>query len=531
MHPTSQPISLYGSLVLQHHYDGADLFAHSTSLPSLPSLPSFDGMLNAIRRMVTTVTNLLSQKIGALFCALNFFVAAALLSLIMPRTANAQTAAENGTQPTAIATATRVTDTSGVIDAPEKFNATAQTTWVVSEHPSFRSPYIGTNSLLPKHEKAYTWTVTGYLGFRPFDNTEIYFDPEMIQSDQFSGLHGLGAFNNNENQKSGETTPTFYRARLFARHTWNLGGEKIKLASGANQLAGVIDHDRVVLTVGNISTPDIFDNNLYAHDARTQFLNWAFYTHIASDFAADGRGYTWGAALEYYKDDWAFRIGQFAQPKESNGLYLEHSLTRHGATQMEIEHSHDILGRPGKVRLFAFRNHAKMANFDEALAYQRANAEAAPDLANVRRNQNKIGAGINIEQAVTEHIGVFGRFGFNNGKTETYQFAEADRSISGGVSVKGTQWGREHDTVGVAVAHTDISAAHRNYLAAGGLGAFIGDGQLPHYRAERLFEAYYNVALTSHASLAADYQHISNPAYNADRGPVNIYAMRLHLEY
>ena len=529
MHHVSQSTSLYGTLVSQPYYDGADQFAGNAPLPSMYAM--VDALRDATRNGIRQAITVLSRKFSTLHRSLNFSVAAMLLLLTTAHTAHAQSTSQTGTQPSAIAVVSSAANESDVLATPEKFNASAQTTWVVSEHPAFRSPYIGTNSLLPKHEKAYTWTVTGYLGYRPFANTEIYFDPEMIQSDQFSGLHGLGAFNNNENQKSGETTPTFYRARLFARQTWNLGGGKIKLESGPNQLASVIDHDRVVLTVGNISTPDIFDNNLYAHDARTQFLNWAFYTHIASDFAADGRGYTWGAALEYYKDDWAFRAGQFAQPKESNGLYLEHSLTRHGATQLEIEHSHDLLGHPGKVRLFAFRNHANMGNFDEALAYQRANGDATPDLAKVRRNQNKIGAGLNVEQGLTDNVGVFGRFGFNNGKTETYQFAEADRSISGGVSVKGAPWGREKDTVGVAVARTDISAAHRNYLAAGGIGAFIGDGKLPHYRAEQLFETYYNLALTSHASLAADYQHISNPAYNADRGPVNIFALRLHVEY
>ena len=508
MHHSVQSTSLYGNLVSQHHYDGADGTATALVLPSMGAI------FCMVRKQVRKAIAIVFHQIDARYWQHSLLAIIATLLLIAPLPGNAEDA-----------------EKSSLIDAPERFNATAQTTWIVSEHGAFRSPYVGTNSLLAKHEKAYTWTVTGYLGYRPFDNTEIYFDPEMIQSNQFSGLHGLGAFNNNENQKAGETTPTFYRARLFARHTWNLGGEKIKLESGANQLAGVIDHDRVVLTVGNISTPDIFDNNIYAHDARTQFLNWAFYTHIASDFAADGRGYTWGAAVEYYKENWVYRIGQFAQPKESNGLYLEHSVTRHGATQLEIEHSHDLAGRPGKVRLFAFRNHANMGNFDEALAYQRTNAAVTPDLANVRRNQNKVGGGLNIEQSINDNVGIFGRFGFNNGKTETYQFAEADRSISGGVSVKGALWGREKDTFGVAFANANISAAHRNYLAAGGLGAFIGDGKLPNYHAEQLLEAYYNLALNSHASLAADYQHIRNPAYNADRGPVNIVALRLHLDY
>ena len=511
MHHTLHSVGLYGYLVAQQPRNRVDDYAAAAS----NLLPDGRAQTRAFR----LGRALLLICLAALPIAL----------LLLPMVSHAQTAAENASPapPRSPLISRETTD----LITPEKFSLHTQTTWIVSEHSAFRSPYIGVNSLLPKHEKAYTWTATAFFGYRPFANTELYFDPEMIQSDQFSGLHGLGAFNNNENQKSGETTPTFYRARLFARQTWNLGGEKIAVESAANQLAGSVDRDRVVLTVGNISTPDIFDNNLYAHDARTQFLNWAFYTHIASDFAADGRGYTWGTALEYYKDEWAYRIGQFTQPKESNGLYLEHSLTRHGATQLEIEHSHTLYGQPGKLRLFAFRNHARMGNFDEALTYQRVHGDATPDLANVRRNQNKLGGGLNVEQSVTENIGVFGRYGFNNGRTETYQFSEADRSVSGGVSIKGALWGREKDTLGIALANTDISKAHRAYLAAGGLGAFIGDGKLPNYRSEQLLEAYYNLTLAAHTSLAADYQRISHPAYNADRGPVNIFALRLHLDY
>ena len=495
MHQISSGYSLYGALVSVHRHDSEAYQALTSSI----------SVLSVFGSMVRSCGISGSKQLSRFFVSVAGFI-------LMGLPFGAGAAEEDAIEPA------------------ETFNATVQTTWIVAEHSPFRAAYTGTNSLNPIHEKAYTWTVTAYLGYRPFTNTEIYFNPEMIQSNQFSGLHGLGAFNNNENQKMGEITPTFYRARLFARQTWNLGGEKIMQESGANQLAGSIDANRFVLTVGNISTPDIFDNNAYAHDARTQFLNWALFTHIASDFAADGRGYTWGLAGEYYRDNWVYRLGAFTQPKESNGLYLEHSITRHAAIQAEVEHAHELYGQPGKLRLFAFRNHASMGNFREALAYSNLNV-GTPDLANVRHDQNKTGAGINVEQSLGKNIGLFGRIGFNNGQTETYQFAEADRSISGGIVIKGGFWGRKKDTLGLALAKNDISGAHRAYLAAGGLGAFIGDGQLPNYRSEKLIETYYNVALHSHASLAVDFQRIANPAYNADRGPVNIYAMRLHVEY
>ena len=513
-HTTNIP-SLYGTLVpVARHEFGSLKHRHALNL------------FGAFRKISAALARMPFQYPGVHHFAMPVFVAGVLLGLTFPLSALAA-----NTEATAAGTPLTPTSDADLVEPPEQFNGKFQTTWIVAEHGAFNAPYSGKNSLLPIHEKAYTWSATAFLGFRPFANTELYFNPEMIQSNQFSGLHGLGGFNNNENQKTGKTTPTFYRARLFVRQTFNLGGETIKLESGPNQLAGSVDSNRVVITVGNISTPDIFDNNAYAHDARTQFLNWTFFTHISSDFAADARGYTWGAALEYYVNDWAFRVGQFTQPINSNGLYLEHSLTRHPAQQFEIEHSHNLMGQPGKVRLYAFRNRARMGKFDEAVTFAQVNGKDAPDVADVRRNQTKTGGGLNFEQSLSSEVGVFGRAGFNNGTTETYQFSEVDRSISGGVSVKGALWGRQKDTVGLAAAKNDISSAHRSYLAAGGLGAFVGDGRLPSYRSEKILEIYYNVLLKNHISLAADYQRIANPAYNAERGPVDIYAMRMHVEY
>lgn len=514
MHYTTQKQSLYGTLVRTSPRE-YDEFAFRPTL-----------LIGSLQKILASLTRMVSNSLDTKQSALLSIVGVVLSVLMFPLNSLAA-----DLEATGATTFRSAVDEANLIETPEKFNAKFQTTWIVAEHGTFRAPYSGANSLLPIHEKAYTWTVTAFLGVRPFANTELYFNPEMIQSDQFSGLHGLGGFNNNENQKTGETKPTFYRARLFVRQTFNLGGESIKLESGPNQLAGSVDTNRVVVTIGNISTPDIFDNNAYAHDARTQFLNWTFFTHIASDFAADARGYTWGAALEYYVNDWAFRVGQFTQPIESNGLALERSLTRHASQQFEIEHSHNLMGQPGKVRLYAFRNHAKMGNFDEARLYAQVNSKDSPDVADVRRNQTKTGAGLNFEQRVSAEIGVFGRASFNNGKTETYQFSEVDRSLSGGVSVQGALWRREKDTAGFAVAKNDISSAHRSYLAAGGLGAFIGDGILPSYRSERILETYYNAVLTNRISLAADFQRVANPGYNAQRGPVSIYAMRLHIDY
>ena len=412
----------------------------------------------------------------------------------------------------------------------ESWNAKFQSTYVWQGKRPFAAPYSGPNSLTTGKEKSYSFTATGALGFRPWPGAEFYFDPEAAQGVPLSNLTGFGGFTNGEIARTSGPNLTVYRARAFLRQTWGLGGETEMLSSDANQLAGAVDKRRLVLTAGNLSVTDLFDDNVYSHDPRTQFLNWALVTHGAYDFAADARGYTWGAAIEYLGDGWAVRAGRFIQPKEPNGQALDRRIFRHYGDQIEIERSHLVGNLPGKIRLLAYRNRAVMSSFSDALALAGTTGDT-PDINAVRTGErSKKGAGINLEQAVTQDTGVFARAMWADGKTETYAYTEIDRSISAGALAKGTAWGRAKDTLGVALARNGLSKVHRDYLAAGGLGFFIGDGRLT-YRPEMIVEAFYNVNIVNETSVAFDWQHIRNPAYNADRGPANVFGVRLHTEF
>jgi hypothetical protein len=414
----------------------------------------------------------------------------------------------------------------------ESSTARFQATYVWQRKPAFSAAYSGTNSLSPEEEKrSYTLSATAFLGTRTWQGGELYVNPEMVMSQSLSNLTGMGGLSNGENQKGGGPTPIFYLARLFLRHTWGFGGDKDRVESAPNQLAGELDKQRLVLTAGKLAVIDIFDNNGCSHDPRTQFLNWALMTYGAFDFAADQRGYSVGAALEYYRDNWVFRAGRFEQPIESNGLPLDSRIMAHHGDQVEIEHDHRLAGQPGKVRLLAFRNKARMGGFQDALDYWNAHGRVGvPDVGNMRKDQAKIGFGMNIEQNVTRDIGLFARASRNDGGTETYAFAEIERSMSAGAVAKGEFWGRSNDTIGLAYVQNGLSSAHRDYLANGGLSFFIGDGRI-NYRPETILEGFYSMEFAKNMSLSFDYQHIDNPAYNADRGPVRIVGARLHLEY
>ena len=411
---------------------------------------------------------------------------------------------------------------------PERLLLGFQGTTVGQWKPSLRSPYQAANSLRPEEEGGYTISGTLYLGARPWRYTEIFVNPEAIHVDNLSGLHGLGGPSNGEAQKSGGGTATLYLARAFVRQTIPLGGEALTLETAANQFALATRRRRLVITAGNLSILDVFDGNSVTHDPRTQFLNWALLTHGAFDFAADARGYTWGLAVECYLDAWAIRAGRFLGPKNSNGLALDFHVFTHYGDNLEIEHAHSIHGWPGRVRLLGFRNHERMGAFADAVSAALASG-GTPALDGVRRDQSKLGFGVAVDQSLGLDATAFLRGSWNDGRTETYSFTEIDHSLAAGASLRGPLWRRPDDTVGAAWVMDGLSGSHRDYLAKGGLGFFIGDGQLD-YRPEQIVEVYYSALTFRGLWLTADYQHVTNPAYNADRGPANFLGARLHVE-
>lgn len=413
-------------------------------------------------------------------------------------------------------------------EMPEAWQLKLQTTGIIQHKPGFSAPYTGTNSLLTNRENSRTVTATLFGGVRLWKGGELYIDPEMALGVPFSELHGLGGFNNSEMTRTSGPDPTFYRARAFLRQTWGFGGGSEKVESDQNQLGGSEDAKRAVLTLGNVSVLDTFDHNKYTRDGRRAFLNWSLATYGAWDFPADARGYTWGAALEYITPDWAVRAGRFEMPKESNGLPLNSRIMSSYGDVIEAERGYTLGGQSGRVRLLAFRNQAVMGSFSDAIALS-ASAGGVPDLTQVRSAQAKIGGGINIEHDLTRDVGLFGRVSGNDGGTETFAFTEIDRSIAAGAVVKGTRWQRSADEVGVALVANGLSPSHRDYLARGGLGFFLGDGRL-NYRSEQIVETYYNLKAVRNLWVTLDYQYIRNPGYNADRGPANFFGLRLHVE-
>jgi high affinity Mn2+ porin len=401
-----------------------------------------------------------------------------------------------------------------------------QATFVEQFHPAFHAPVRGPNSLFSGAQGRETLDATLYLGVRPWDGGEAWADMEMDQGFGLSNTIGAAAFPSAEAYKVGKAAPYGRLQRLFFRQTFDLGGEAQEIEGEANQLAGTQTADRLVFTGGKFSVTDIFDTNSYAHDARGDFLNWAMIDAGAFDYAADAWGYSYGLAAEWSFADWTLRGGLFDLSRVPNTTALETGFDQFELVG-EVERRFALLGHDGKVKLLGFLNRGRMGSYNDAVTLSLATGAPA-DTALVRRYRSRPGGAVNLEQGLTEDLGLFLRASLNDGSQETYEFTDIHAGLSGGLALKGASWSRPADTVGLGLVTSSISHSARRYFARGGLGLLIGDGSLTNYGQETALETYYDAELVKGVNVALDGQLLFNPAYNADRGPVPVVGLRLH---
>ena len=422
-------------------------------------------------------------------------------------------------------------DATNAADAPvtERWNLFYQATSIGQYHGTFHSPYSGPFSLQNYTERDVSLTTTLFFGLRLEKNTMLYFDPEIAGGKGFSAVDGLANSPNGELPRVASATPKPYVARLYVSHNFAFGDEMESSDSEENQLAGRRPLNRYTVTAGRFTLTDFFDNNRYSHDPRTQFTGWAVMYNGAWDYPADVRGYTWGWVHEFHTRHWSFRYASAAMPRVANGLRFDRRLFRNRGDVFEGEYRYSIRKHAGAIRLLNYENHANAGNYADAIR-QAELSSTTPDVTSTRRNGTlKYGFGLNLEQEITKDVGIFARLGWNDGKTESFAFTAIDRLATAGVSIAGGHWRRPSDTFGVELTTSGISGVHALYLARGGYDFLIGDGRL-RYGPEYISETYYSVRVFPGMFTSFDLQHVSNPAYNRDRGPVWIPSLRLHLE-
>jgi high affinity Mn2+ porin len=405
----------------------------------------------------------------------------------------------------------------------------AQGTVILQGLAPFRSPYQGSNSLPSAYELRTTETATLFFAAKlPWEGGLIVINPEVSGGRGVGDVFGLGGPPNGEAVRVGNPQPTPYFARFLLQQTFDLGGEWEKLADIANQIPGPHYKNNIVFKIGKMTATDDFDDNTFAHDPRTQFMNWSLMYNPTWDYPANTRGYTYGGDVEANMLNWSARYGIWAEPTVANGPELDPHLAHAFGQALELEQRWTILNDlPGTVRLLGWLNSAHMGSYREALQQNPVD----PDVTQTRQYRLRYGFGLSWDQElIKSELGVFGRLGFADGHAETWAYTEVERTISIGMLLKGVRWGRPRDEVGLALAVNGLGPQHRAYLEAGGLGFELGDGKL-HYEPEMILETYYNVRVHKGIFVTLDLQGIANPGYNHDRGPVGLVALRTHFEY
>lgn len=402
---------------------------------------------------------------------------------------------------------------------------------IFQAHPSFHSPYSGPNSLRSSSENATSNVATLYTGLQVTRGTEIMVDVEQVSGGGLSDALGLAGFVNVDVVRNPELGTKPYLARAMFRQIIGLSSEIVEAERGPFGLATRLPVRRIELRGGKFGMADFFDLNEVGSDSHLQFMNWTVDNNGAYDYAADTRGYTVGVIAEYHDRNWSFRFGEALMPTVANGIDLEFNLRKARAENFEFEFHTKAATGQSHVRLLSYVNHANMGLYRTAIRNYLEGKTPQPEItAHPFRTTIKYGFDVNVVQEMPQNLRAFGRFGWNEGQHESFAYTEVDQTVEAGADLGGTRWHRSTDKVGLAVVSNAIKADHLHYLALGGLGFLLGDGRL-NYGRENIIEAYYNAHLWRGLFGGFDLQHVNNPGYNRDRGPVLVPGVRVHLEF
>ena len=410
-----------------------------------------------------------------------------------------------------------------------------QLTVISQGHLAFRALYSGKNSLSNNSDwGATSITSTLFLGRKLWKGGAFYFNPEISGGQGLSYAQGVAGALNGETYRVGNPAPGIFIARGYLQQQIPLGNSSYEnVEDDVNQIKEKVPLNRITISAGKFAISDFYDDNKYSHDPRTQFMNWSLMSNGAWDYPANTRGYTFGIVAELIKPKWAVRLSSVAVPRIANAPEMEYKITKAHSETVEFERKIVLNKRPGAFRFFISDTHSKAPSYAEGLKAIAANDTYLLNVISGKAEGNvyggeKFGLGFSGDQELNNEIGIFMRAGWNDGKDVTWAFTEIDQTLSAGITIKGIPWKRPDDVFGIASVINGISAPHREFLEAGGYGFIIGDGKL-NYGHEAIIETYYNAFLSKFFWLTIDYQFVNNPAYNKDRGPVNVFAVRGHV--
>jgi len=465
---------------------------------------------------------------GRLWAVLAFWVAVAM----SPASVHGQDPGSAASETAAVEVADETVQTMFPHFKEGRLWISGQANFIFQTHPPFYAKYSGPNSLQPYYEKATSRVLTLYTGFQITKSIEVLVDIEEAGGDGLSQALGLAGFTNLDVVRNPTIGEAPYLSRLMYHQVFALSHDKVENARSPLSTFSEFPSRRIEFRFGKFGMADFFDVNSVGGDSHLQFMNWAIDQNGGYDYAADTRGYTWGLILEYQSPKWGLRFAEALLPSVANGPDLVWNLRRSNASNVEFElHRAFLPKKDGIIRVLGYINNANMGIYQVANEQYVDGKVTTPDITNhPQQVTTKYGFGINFEQVLTKDIVAYGRFGWNNGKTESWAYTEIDQTVQVGAGFAGRMWRRKYDRAGIAFVSNGISSEHARYLSFGGLGFILGDGGLTYGR-ENILEGYYTAHAWRGIYLGPDLQFVVHPGYNQVRGPVTVPSFRLHVEF
>ena len=406
----------------------------------------------------------------------------------------------------------------------------------------FHALYQGPNSFRNSAEYKTSMVGTIYTAMRRNDstryNTDLIFDLENAAGRGLSEALGLAGFTNLDVVRNPYLGGTPYVARYEIHQVIGLTGDTVPQERNFFALASSVPSRRVEFRLGKLTLPDFFDVNNVGSDSHLQFMNWTVDNNGAWDYAADTRGYTVGGMAEYDDHAWSLRYGLFAMPTVANGIDMDWAFSRAHGQNGEFELRKGVVRHHnGTLRILFYANRAHMGTYREAVQDFLNGSDTARygvTVPTITLHEHfgalKYGFGYNTEQEVTSNLRFCGRFGWSEGQHESFAYTEVDQTAELCGDYAGIRWHRPKDKLGLAFVSNAIKRDHQNYLALGGLGFLLGDGKLTYGR-ENIVESYYTWHFWRGMFYSFDVQHINDPGYNRDRGPVWVGSVRFHVDF
>ena len=396
-------------------------------------------------------------------------------------------------------------------------------------HGRFDSPYQGANSFRPNPEQALSRLWTVYTGVKLPGHVELLVDVESAGGRGLSDALGLAGFTNLDVVRNPTLGAKPYLARLMVHATFALSDEATDAIPNPLALASRVPIRRIEVRVGKLGMADFFDVNVAGSDSHLQFTNWTIDNNGAYDYAADTRGYTVAAMVEYDAPQWSLRFAEALMPAVANGIDLDWNVARSRAENLELEwHPDPALS----LKLLGYANHANMGSYDEAIQGFLSGRDSVPDVVTYREpGRVKTGVGANVEYTRQERSSAClrGPAGTKGTTSRLPILKRTTRSRLAAISSERSGADRAIGSVSpscqadcrTAIASISPSVGW-DFCSATALCATAARTS-----SKRITPRTSSDGIS--ASLGA--QYIDHPGYNRDRGPVGIGMLRLHVDF